>query len=180
MTLPCREISMLMQSMKVGTLVCSADILCISVCNDIVWSANASAEQRRIDVHGTWRGVISVCIANDCSSNGCSYVYDNYRNIGMCSECCLTGPRHAPLAALATLKYPHLWPFLGLLSPSPALQAVALPSQISSPPRASILVALATSCSLLELTRILEWTFTLPCLPCRPIRITLHRITCVM
>ena len=28
---------MLMQSMKVGTLVCSADILCISVCNDIVW-----------------------------------------------------------------------------------------------------------------------------------------------
>ena len=31
------------------------------------------------------------------------------------------------------------------------MQAVALPSQISSHPRASILVALATSCSLLEL-----------------------------
>ena len=176
MTLHGREISMLMQSMKVGALVCSADILCISVCKDIVWSANASAEQRRIDVHGTWRGVISVCIANDCSS----YVYDNYGNIGKYSMYCLTAPSPPCGWAYLILKYLHLWPFLGLLRPSPAMQAVALPSQISHPPRASILVALATSCSLLELTPILEWTFTLPCLHGRPIRLTSCRITCVM
>ena len=55
------------------------------------------------------------------------------------------------ICALEPLKYPHLWPLMGLLSPPPALQAVALPSQISSPPIASILVALATICPTLRM-----------------------------